>query len=142
MWYVMAEMLLSSSREAQMNPHHRPSLLASGPQAEAGDLPCSMVREPRSSCKGPATSHHAGEDGGSMRHTALAALLFLPSRRSGAPATAMAPGSGVSKCAWAHQPTWSPSAPPGPGQAPLPCSGYGSCSQFITAGHAFPSCSL
>lgn len=88
-----------------MNPHHCPSLLDSGPQAEAGYSPGSMVREPRSGSSGSATSHHAGKDGGSMRHTALVALLSLPSLSSGAPATATAPSSGGSKYAWACQPT-------------------------------------
>ena len=103
-----------------MNPHHCPSLLASGPQDEAGDSPGSVVREPRSSCNGSAALHCAGKDGGSTRHTVLVALLSLLSLSSGAPATATAPGSGGSKYAWAHQSTWSPSAPLGQDRHPLP----------------------
>jgi len=120
MWYMMAMMLLSSAREAYMNPQHHLSLLASCPQAEAGDSPGSIVSEPRSSCHGLATSHHAGEDHGRMRHTALVALLSLPSLSPGAPATAMAPGSGGCKDAWAHQLTWSPSIPLGQDGHSLP----------------------
>lgn len=77
-WYMMATMLLPSTREAQMNLHRSLSLLALGPQAEAGDSPGSMVREPKTSCNGSTTSHCTDKDCSSMRHTALGSTAVPP----------------------------------------------------------------